>query len=164
MGKTAHREHGELLTSYERVKTVYRGNSRLNKFVRTFSCGGIDRFAVYVHILFGDNRRAAVLRVAHTVENSSEHVFGNGKFLSFSDKNGFGRRNLQALRAFEKLNESFIFIYFENLAVTDFAVFLSYFDEFVILCAFDAFDEHYRSYDFLYGFIFLKHRFLLRAP
>ena len=41
VGQTGGREYGQLLTSYECVKTVDSRNARLNKLLRIASCGGV---------------------------------------------------------------------------------------------------------------------------
>ena len=74
MGQTAHGKHGKLLSSYECVEPVYRGNSRLDKFVGVVACGGIYRLAVDIENFIGYDGRAAVAGVAHAVEHSAEHI------------------------------------------------------------------------------------------
>ena len=82
MRQTAHRKHGQFLTANERVQPVDCGNTRLDKLVGIIACGGVDRLAVDIHFLFGDNGRAVIARIAHTVEYASQHVLGHGKLLA----------------------------------------------------------------------------------
>ena len=151
------------MPSYERVKSVYCGNTRLNELVGVIARGGVDRLAVDIQFFIGDNGRAAVAGVAHTVEDSAEHIGGNGKFDAVPQKSRLGIGNLQALRTLEKLHYGFIVFNFEHFAASYFAVSLSNLDKFVIPYSVNSVDEHQRSYDLFYGFIFLIHCFL-RSP
>ena len=161
MRKSAHGKHGKLLTSYEGVKPVDCRNTRLNKLVGIISRGGIYRFAVYVSAFFGDNRRAAVTRFAHSVENSAEHSLGKVERQAFAQKSCLGRGNFKTLSVFEKLNYGFIVLNFKDFTSSYLAVFLRYFDKLVVFYTFNALCEHQRSDDFFNRFIFLIHRFLL---
>ena len=77
--KTRSREDGKLLTSYKGVKSVYRGNARLYKFLRISSRRRIHRHTVYIHSLFGDYFGAAVYGPAESVKYSAEHILGNSE-------------------------------------------------------------------------------------
>ncbi len=60
-------------------------------------------------------------------------------------------------RPFEKLNDSFVAVYFEHLAAPYIAVCANDVDKLVIFYSVHALDEHKGSDDFAYGFIFFKH-------
>jgi hypothetical protein len=78
--KTRSRKDGKLLTSYKGVKSVYRGNARLYKFLRISSRRRIHRHTVYIHSFFGDYFGAAVYGPAESVKYSAEHILGNSEF------------------------------------------------------------------------------------
>ena len=80
--QTAHRKHGQFLPSYQRIESVDGRDARLDKFIGIVARGGIDRLSVDVHLLFGNDGRAAVAGIAHAVEHPPEHIFGHGKLLT----------------------------------------------------------------------------------
>ena len=79
MGKTGAGEDRQLLAADKGVQTVDRGNAGLDKFVRVIARGGVHRQTVNVLHLGGQNLGAAVLRVAHAVEDAAKHILRHGQ-------------------------------------------------------------------------------------
>ena len=157
MRKSAHREYGKFLSSYKGIQSVDRGDTRLNKFVGIIARGGVDRLAVDIHCLFGNDGLAAVAGIPHAVEHASQHVAGNGKLLAVPQKAGAGIGDFQALRTLKELHDRLVAVDFQNLSSSDFAVRADNIDEFVIGDSLHAVYDHKGSDGFGYRLIFLKH-------
>ena len=142
------------MTSDKRVQTVDCAYTRLNKLVGIVARNGVYRLTVDVEFHFGDNGCAAVARSAHAVENSAQHIFAHAEFDAVAEESRLRSCHFYALRRLEKLHESFVAVDFKHFAASDFAVFLSYLDKFVIFDALNALNEHKRADNFSYGVVF----------
>ena len=135
------------------VESVDCADTRLNKLVWIVACDRIDWSAVDVELHFRNNRCATVTRSAHTVKNSAQHIFADAELDAVSQESCLCGCHLDTLRRLEKLDEGFVAIDFKHLACTNFAVFLTDFNEFVVFDALNALDESERADDFSYGVI-----------
>ena len=149
------------MSADEGVQSVDGADARLDKLVRVVAGDGVDGLTVDVYFLIGNDGSAAVFGAPHTVENSAEDVGAYGKLDGLAQKARFRGGYFQSRGAFKELDKGFVAVDLQYFSASFFAVFLLDLDEFVIFDAFDVFDEHQRSYDLTYGFVFFQHLFLL---
>ena len=157
MRHTGAGENRQFLSADKRIQPVDCGNSRLNKFGGIVSRGGIYRRAVYIKRFFGDYFGTAVNNLAHTGENTSEHIGRNAELNSVAEKTHLALRKVKSRRAFKKLNEDIIAVYFKHTAAADGTVRQFYFAKLIIFDAFNSADKHKRSGDFFYRLVFSYH-------
>ena len=158
MRQTRRRKDGQFLTADKRVKPVNRAHARLNKLVGIVARNGVERAAVYIQALFGQDFRAAVNGIAHAVEHPAEHVMRHFEFYGFARERRFRLRNFKPATGREKLNQRFVAVHFEHSAEPRFVrSALRNFNKFVVLNALDLFNKHERTDDLFYRPIFLAH-------
>ena len=151
-------EHRQLLTANQRVQTVNGGNARLDKFTRIVARGGIQRFAVDIHPHFGNQLRAAILWLAHAVENAAEHVHRDAQFNAAPQKTRRGVGDAQAVGGFKQLHHRLVAIHFQHFAGTNFAVRLMDFHQLIVCHAADAFHQHQRANDLFNRMVLFEHQ------
>ena len=142
MRQAGGREDRQLLAAHKRVQAVNGGYARLNEFRRIVARRGIDRRAIDVKALIGNNGRSAVDRRSHAVEHASQNIARNGKLGAVSQKTHLTVRKVDAGGAFEQLHERVVAVDFQYLTAAHRAVRQFDFAELVILDALDLFDEH----------------------
>ena len=157
MRKSRAREDRKLLSSYERVKSVNGGNSRLDKLGRIVTCRGVDRRSVDVERLLGDKLCTTVDRLAHSVEYSSEHIGRNGKLNAVSRKSNLTVREIKTCARFKELNQHVSAVDLKHSATAHVAVRQLYLAKLVVLYALDLLYKHQRSCDLFYCSVFSDH-------
>src|SRR5919106_2736603 len=71
------REQGKFLAAQEGVHAIDGRNAGLDVIARVDTCSRVNWLAVDIAIAIGEWFRTTVNRGAQTVENASEHFFGN---------------------------------------------------------------------------------------
>ena len=150
-------EDGQLLSTDQGVQAVNGRNTGLDKLGRIVAGHGVERKAVDIHSLVGNDGGAIVNGVAHSGENAAQHVLGDGQVKASSQETDFGRAQVQARSSVKELNEDVISIDLQNLAATDFTVFQLNLAELIICNVLYLFDQHQRTGDLLNGSVFSGH-------
>ena len=161
MGQTGAGEHGQFLAPDQGVQAVNGGDTGLNELVGIVPGRRVGGQAVDVHLLFGQNRRAAVDGIAHAVKYAAKHILGYGKLGAVTQKADLGTGQVDAGGAFKQLDHGVGAIDLQHLAAADRAVGQLDFAQFVIGDVFYVADQHQRAGDFLYRAVFLNHQ---RSP
>ena len=167
MRKAAAGEHRELLATDQGVEAVDGGHAGLDELGGVVPGGGVHGVAVDVEMLLRDQGGAAVLGLAHAVEDPAQHVGGHVELDGPSHEAGLRRTDPKALGALEELDQGAVAVDLQHLAPADGAVLLDDLHQLVVLDALHLVHQHQRAYDFGYGTIFLLHQFRppsTRAP
>ena len=158
MGQTGTGEHRQLLSANQGIQSVNGGNTRLNKLAGVVPSGGIQRFAVDVHALFGDDFRPAVPGTAHAVKHPAQHVHAYAQLNTPAQEAHGAVVNAQAVAGFEHLHQGLVAVHFQHLAGTLFAVGLGDLHQLVIGDPGDAFHQHQGAHHLFDGMVFLQHQ------
>ena len=158
VGKTRSGENRQLLTSYEGVQTVDRGDTCLDKFLRIVACCRVHGGAVDVHTLLGNQRGTVVDGIAQTVENAGEHVGRYGKLHRASEESHLGACEVDARGGVKKLNKRVGAVDLKHLAAACFAARQLDFTQLVIFDVIHVADHHQRTRDLTDSTVFLWHQ------
>ena len=94
----------------------------LNELCRVGAGCRVHRQTVDVAVLLGEDRRAAVNGLAHTVEDAAEHILAHAQLQRVAEKTHLRLREVDALRALEELHDRMIVLDLEDFAAADFTV------------------------------------------
>ena len=150
-------EDRKLLASDQGVQTVDGGHAGLDKLGRVGAGRRVHGQAVDVAVILGQNGGTAVDGVAHAVEDTAQHIAGDGELLRVAEEAYLRRGQVDALGGLKELDHRAVAFDLEDLAAADFAVGELDFAQFVIGDALDMLDDHQRAGDFFDGFIFFDH-------
>ena len=155
--QTGCREDRQLLPTNQCIQPVNRGHTGLDKFRRIFTRRRVDGCAVDVQSFFGNDSRAAVNGVAHTIKYTSQNIRGNTKVQAFAKETNLAFRQVDTCCTFKQLYQSRVAVYLQNLAFSDLAVCQLDFAQLIIGNAFYTGNHHQRAGYFLNRTIFLYH-------
>ena len=150
-------EDRQLLAADEGVEPVDRGDACLDEFVGVVAGSGVHGQAVDVLHLGRQDLGAAVLRVAHAVEDAAEHILGHGQLQRVAQEADLAVLQVDASGVFKQLDDGGIAVALEDLAVPDLAVRKLELCQLVVGDALDVFDDHQRPGDLTDGTIFPDH-------
>ena len=150
-------EDRQLLAADEGVQTVNGRDAGLDELCRVGACRRVHRQAVDIEMLFRQDLRAAVDRLAHAVEDAAKHILGNAELQRVAKEANLGLREVDALRAFKQLHDRRIALDLKHLAAADFAVGQLDLGQLVVGDAFDLLHQHQRAGDLPNGLIFFNH-------
>ena len=157
VGQTAGGEDGQLLPAHQRVQSVDRGNTGLDKLLRIVARCRVDGQAVDIPALRGQDRGTVVDGAAQTVKHAPQHILRYAQLHAASQKPHLAVVQIDTGRVFKQLHQRVGAVDLQHLAAAFFAVLQLDFAQLVIGNAFHAADQHQRSGDFLDGTIFLRH-------
>ena len=167
VGQAAAGEHGELLAPDQGVQAVDGGHAGLDELGRIVPGGGVHGVAVDVEMLLRDQGGAAVLGLAHAVEDPAQHIGGHVQLDGPAHEAGLGGADPKALGALEELHQRPIAVDLQHLAPADGTVLLDDLHQLVVLDALHLVHQHQGADDLGNGTIFLLHQFRppsTRAP
>ena len=108
-------------------------------------------------MILRQNRGTAVDGVAHAVEDTAQHVAGDGELLRMAEEADLRRGQVDALGGLKELDHRAVALDLEDLAAADFTVGELDLAQFVVGDALDVLDDHQRARDFFYCLIFFNH-------
>ena len=157
MRKAGARENRQLLSPHQGIEPVDDGYARLDELAWIVARGRVQRLSVDVHALFGDHGRAAVLRAAHAVKNTAQHIHGNGQLNAAAQEAGCAGIHAQAAAAFKQLHQGSIAADLQDAPAPDPPIRLADLHQLVIGNARHMVHQHQRPDQLFYGAVFFKH-------
>ena len=157
VGQARAGEDGQLLAAHQGIQAVDGGDARLDELVGVVPGGGVHGQAVDVPVLLGQNLRAAVDGLAHTVEHPAQHVAGHAQLEGVAQEAHLGLGQVDARGGLKELNHGVVAVDLQHLAAAHGAVGQLNLPQLVVGDAGHPAHHHQGAVDLLYGTVFLDH-------
>ena len=157
MGKTGAREDRELLAADQSIQSVYGRNAGLDKLSRIRAGCRVHRKSVDIFVFLCEYLGAAVYRLAHSVENTAEHIFGYSELKRMPEESYFGFCKINALSVLKQLNDCSVTLDLEDFTSSLLTVLELYLGKFIECNAFNMLNDHQRACDLFYCFVLFNH-------
>ena len=157
VGQAGAGENRQLLAADQGVQTVDGADARLDKLIGVVAGGGIHGQAVDVHVLVGQQGRAAVDRLAHAVEHAAQHVRRHAQLQRMAQKTDLGVPQIDAGGGVEQLHHGAVAVDLQHLAAADLAAVELDLRQLVVGDALHVLNHHQGAGDLVDGTVFLHH-------
>ena len=157
VGQAGAGENGQLLAAHQRVQAVDGADAGLDKLIGIVPRSGIHGQAVDVHVLVGQQRGAAVDRLAHAVEHAAQHIGGYAQLQGVAQETDLGVPQVDAGGGVEQLHHGPVAVDLQHLAAADLAAVELDLRQLVVGDALHVLHHHQGAGDLVDGTVFLHH-------